>query len=93
MRAGRGHGASPPRAHRREKKLPAARVLPFGCGDNFWEMGDQGPCGPCSGGGPCPIEPPEHTGIDKIPLHARGVLHTTNSLSSGQVSSPFSLLF
>mmetsp|Transcript_19360 Transcript_19360/g.58510 ORF Transcript_19360/g.58510 Transcript_19360/m.58510 type:complete len:958 (+) Transcript_19360:236-3109(+) len=31
-----------------EKKLPTSRVLPFGCADNFWEMGDQGPCGPCS---------------------------------------------
>ena len=28
--------------------IAETRVLPFGMKDNFWEMGDTGPCGPCT---------------------------------------------
>ncbi len=31
-----------------EKFLPSERVLPGNMKDNFWEMGETGPCGPCT---------------------------------------------
>ncbi|XP_045200982.2 alanine--tRNA ligase, cytoplasmic-like [Mercenaria mercenaria] len=32
----------------RELGVPEARILPFGMQDNFWDMGETGPCGPCT---------------------------------------------
>jgi alanyl-tRNA synthetase len=31
-----------------KKWIEEDRILPFGKKDNFWEMGDAGPCGPCT---------------------------------------------
>ncbi len=49
-----------------EKHVPADRILRCGRKDNFWEMGDQGPCGPCS---EIHIDLRPQADIDKKPGH------------------------
>ncbi|HSH68672.1 MAG TPA: alanine--tRNA ligase, partial [Deferrisomatales bacterium] len=51
-----------------ETPVPAARIVRCGEKDNFWAMGDTGPCGPCSeihfdqGPGLYPCPDPDHCG-------------------------------
>ena len=57
--------------------LPPERVLPYGCKDNFWEMGDQGPCGPCTGA--------------RSPLPPAAALHMTPGWLGPLAQPPFML--
>ncbi len=36
------------RLWRKISGLPQERIIPISTSDNFWQMGDTGPCGPCS---------------------------------------------
>lgn len=59
--------------------VPVERILPFGMKDNFWDMGDTGPCGPCT-----EIHY-DHTGLNSV--------HLVNKGTSSDVLEIWNLVF
>src|SRR5690242_3830238 len=56
-----------------KKWLEDDRILPFGKKDNFWEMGDTGPCGPCT-----EIHVDTRTGDKRKKINGRDLVNRDN---------------
>lgn len=62
--------------------LPAERVVKLGAADNFWQMGDTGPCGPCT-----------EIYIDRGPEHGCGAKECAPGCSCDRFMEIWNLVF
>ncbi len=62
--------------------IPAERIMRFGKADNFWQMGNTGPCGPCT-----------EIYVDQRPQHERSTIPVYEDFEEGKLLEIWNLVF
>lgn len=65
-----------------EMGIPRERIMRFGKKDNFWQMGDTGPCGPCT-----------EIYVDQRPEEEQNTLPTYDDFEGGRLLEVWNLVF